>query len=162
GVVREQFGIPIGRMEGVETKLARIAALTYVLESARIYVCAGIDNGIEPPVISALLKQQTTEIGRQLTMDGMDIMAGAGIMQGPNNILGGDYIGAPVSVTVEGANILTRTLMVFGQGAVRCHPYALATLNAIEQDDVSAFRRVILGRSEEHTSELQSRFDLVC
>src|SRR5699024_9883260 len=72
-------------------------------------------------------------------------MAGAGIMQGPNNILGGDYIGAPVGVTVGGANILTRTLMVFGQGAVRCHPYALATLNAIEQEDVGAFRHAMLG-----------------
>src|SRR5699024_6295911 len=75
----------------------------------------------------------------------MDVMAGAGVMQGPNNILGQAYIGAPVGVTVEGANILTRTLMVFGQGAVRCHPYALKTLNAIEQNDVGAFRGAIIG-----------------
>ena len=144
-IVREQFGIPVGLMEGVETRVARIAALTYVMESARIYVCAGVDNGNHPPVISAILKQQTTEVGQQLVTDGMDVMAGAGVMQGPNNILGGGYIGAPVSITVEGANILTRTLMIFGQGAVRCHPHALDTLNAIEADDVPAFRKAILG-----------------
>lgn len=144
-MVREQFGIPVGRMEGVESKVARIAALTYAMESARVYVCAGVDNGIEPPVISAILKQQTTEVGRSLTGDGMDVMAGAGVMQGPNNILGGSYMGAPVNITVEGANILTRTLIVFGQGAVRCHPYALATLNAIEDNDVAAFRRAVSG-----------------
>ncbi|MES1948837.1 acyl-CoA dehydrogenase [Salinisphaera sp. C84B14] len=144
-IVREQFGIPIGLMEGVEAKIARIAALTYTLESARIYVCAGVDNGNHPPVISAILKQQTTEIGQQLVTDGMDVMAGAGVMQGPNNILGGGYTGAPVSITVEGANILTRTLMIFGQGAVRCHPFALDTLNAVQADDVPAFRKAILG-----------------
>lgn len=144
-MVREQFGMPIGRMEGVEAKIARLAAMAYTMESSRIYVCAGVDNGHEPPVISAILKQQTTEIGQQSLIDGMDVMAGAGVMQGPNNILGAGYIGAPVSVTVEGANILTRTLMIFGQGAVRCHPYALPTLNAVEQDDVAAFRKAILG-----------------
>lgn len=144
-IVREQFGIPIGLMEGVEAKIARIAALTYTLESARVYVCAGVDSGNHPPVISAILKQQTTEIGQQLITDGMDVMAGAGVMQGPNNILGGGYVGAPVSITVEGANILTRTLMIFGQGAVRCHPFALDTLNAVQADDVPAFRKAILG-----------------
>ncbi|MES1925319.1 acyl-CoA dehydrogenase [Salinisphaera sp. T31B1] len=144
-IVREQFGIPIGLMEGVEAKVAGIAAMAYTMESARVYVCAGVDNGNHPPVISAILKQQTTEVGQRMVTDGMDVMAGAGVMQGPNNILGAGYIGAPVSVTVEGANILTRTLMIFGQGAVRCHPYALPTLNAIQNDDVPAFRKAILG-----------------
>ncbi|MES1935469.1 acyl-CoA dehydrogenase [Salinisphaera hydrothermalis] len=144
-MVREQFGIPIGWMEGVTAKVARSAALAYVLESSRIYVCAGVDAGHHPPVISAILKQQTTELGQQLLIDGMDVMAGAGVMQGPNNILGSGYISAPVSVTVEGANILTRTLMIFGQGAVRCHPYALDTLGALENKDVPAFRKAILG-----------------
>lgn len=144
-MVREQFGIPVGRMEGVEARVARLAALTYTVESARVYVCAGVDAGHHPPVISAILKQQTTEIGQQLAIDGMDVMAGAGVMRGPNNILGGAYTGAPVSITVEGANILTRTLIIFGQGAVRCHPYALKTLNAIEADDVGAFRSAIVG-----------------
>ncbi|MGN8157351.1 acyl-CoA dehydrogenase [Salinisphaera sp. RV14] len=144
-MVREQFGIPIGWMEGVTAKVARTAALAYVLESSRVYVCAGVDAGHHPPVVSAILKQQTTELGQQLLIDGMDVMAGAGVMQGPNNILGSAYISAPVSVTVEGANILTRTLMIFGQGAVRCHPYALATLGALENKDVRAFRKALLG-----------------
>ncbi|HET7314059.1 MAG TPA: acyl-CoA dehydrogenase [Salinisphaera sp.] len=144
-MVREQFGIPIGWIEGVTAKVARTAALAYVLESSRIYVCAGVDAGHHPPVISAILKQQTTELGQQLLIDGMDVMAGAGVMQGPNNILGAGYISAPVSVTVEGANILTRTLMIFGQGAVRCHPYALDTLAALENKDVPAFRKALLG-----------------
>ncbi|RJS95100.1 acyl-CoA dehydrogenase [Salinisphaera sp. Q1T1-3] len=144
-MVREQFGIPVGLMEGVAARIARTAALAYVLESSRIYVCAGVDAGHHPPVISAILKQQTTELGQQCLIDGMDVMAGAGVMQGPNNILGSGYIGAPVSVTVEGANILTRTLMIFGQGAVRCHPYALPTLEAVQADDVAAFRKAIVG-----------------
>lgn len=144
-IVREQFGIPVGLMEGVADKIARITALSYLMESSRIYVCAGVDRGHHPPVISAILKQQTTELGQRCLIDGMDIMAGAGVMQGPNNILGSGYTGAPVSVTVEGANILTRTLMIFGQGAVRCHPYALPTLEAVQAEDVPAFRKAILG-----------------
>src|SRR5699024_7471864 len=130
-MVRQQFGIPIGYMEGVTARIARIAALAYTMESARVFVCAAIDSGYEPPVLSAILKQQTTEVGRQLTNDGMDVMGGAGVMQGPNNILGGIYRGAPVNITV--------------QGAVRCHPYALQTLDAIEADDVDAFRHAVLG-----------------
>lgn len=144
-MVREQFGIPIGLMEGVEAKIARLSALAYTMESSRVYVCAGVDNDNHPPVISAILKQQTTEIGQQSMVDGMDVMAGAGVMQGPNNILGDGYTAAPVAITVEGANILTRTLMIFGQGAVRCHPYALPTLNAVQDNDVPAFRQAILG-----------------
>lgn len=144
-IVREQFGIPVGLMEGVEAKIAHIAAMAYAMESARVYVCAGVDNGHHPPVISAILKQQTTEVGQQLLIEGMDVMAGAGVMQGPNNILGGSYAGAPVSITVEGANILTRTLIIFGQGAVRCHPFALKTLTAVQNNDVVAFRNALLG-----------------
>ena len=144
-MVRQQFNIPIGLMEGVESKVAHIAAMAYTMESSRIYVCAGVDNGVNPPVASAILKQQTTEMGQKLAIDGMDVFAGAAVMQGPNNILGQAYIGAPVNITVEGANILTRTLMIFGQGAVRCHPYALTTLNALEAEDVAAFRSATLG-----------------
>lgn len=144
-IVREQFNIPVGLMEGVSAKIARTTALAYIMESSRIYVCAGVDRGHHPPVISAILKQQTTELGQSCLIDGMDVMAGAGVMQGPNNILGDGYKSAPVAVTVEGANILTRTLMIFGQGAVRCHPYALPTLEAVQNDDVDAFRKAILG-----------------
>lgn len=144
-MVRQQFGIPVGLMEGPQAKVARIAALTYAMESARVYVCAAVDNGHRPPVASAILKQHTTEVGQQLAIDGMDVFAGAGVMQGPNNILGGAYVGAPVAITVEGANILTRTLIIFGQGAVRCHPYALKMLHAVEADDADAFRAALLG-----------------
>ncbi|MDT0635984.1 acyl-CoA dehydrogenase [Spectribacter hydrogenoxidans] len=144
-MVRQQFNIPIGYMEGPEAKIAKIAAMAYAMESSRVYVCAGVDNGHQPPVASAILKQHTTEMGQRLVIDGLDVMAGAGVMQGPNNILGGAYIGAPVGVTVEGANILTRTLIIFGQGAVRCHPYALKTLRSLEDDDVPAFKSAVLG-----------------
>src|SRR5699024_8577980 len=144
-IVREECGSAVGGMAGVQGRVALMAALAYDMESARIYVCAGVDNGHEPPVISAILKQQTTEVGQQLSIDGMDVMAGVGVMQGPNNTLGGAYQGAPVSITVEGANILTRTLIIFGQGAVRCHPYALKTLDGIEADNVDDFRSAILG-----------------
>ncbi|MES1945090.1 acyl-CoA dehydrogenase [Salinisphaera sp. PC39] len=144
-IVREQFGIPVGLMEGPRTNVARIAALAYAMESARVYVCAGVDNGHQPPVISAILKQQTTEVGQKMAIDGMDVLAGAGVMQGPNNTLAGAYVGAPVSITVEGANILTRTLIIFGQGATRCHPYALDVLKTLEEDDVAGFRKSLLG-----------------
>jgi acyl-CoA dehydrogenase len=144
-MVRQQFGLQIGRMEGVEEKIARIAALTYMMEGARIYACSAIDNGIQPPVTSAVLKAYTTRLFQDLVIDGMDVFSGAGVMQGPNNILGMGYKSAPVAITVEGANILTRTLMIFGQGATRCHPYALKVVDAVESDDAAKFRANLLG-----------------
>jgi acyl-CoA dehydrogenase len=143
-MVRQQFGIQIGRMEGVEDKVGRIAALTYMLDAARIFTCSAIDSGQQPPVVSAVLKAYSTELGRELGADGMDVLAGSGIMQGPNNILGRGYTSAPVGVTVEGANILTRTLMIFGQGATRCHPYASRIVDAVAADNASAFRNALL------------------
>ena len=144
-MVRQQFGLPIGRMEGIEEKVGKIAALTYMCEGARVYACSAIDNGIQPPVVSAVLKAYTTEIARQLLTDGMDVFSGAGVMQGPNNILGRGYASAPVAITVEGANIMTRTLMIFGQGATRCHPYALNVVKGVENNDVATFRSNLLG-----------------
>ncbi len=144
-MVRQQFGIAIGRMEGVEEKIGKIAGLTYLLEASRVYACTALDCGQEPPVISAVLKAYTTEIGRDVVTDGMDVCAGAGVMQGPNNILSKGYSSAPVGVTVEGANIMTRSLIIFGQGATRCHPYALKVVNAAEQSDVALFRNNLLG-----------------
>lgn len=144
-VIRHQFGIQIGLMEGVQEKIARIAALTYLFEASRVYACSAIDNGQQPPVISALLKSSSTEYAQKLIIDGMDVFSGAGVMQGPNNILGGGYGSAPVSITVEGANIMTRTLITFGQGATRCHPFALPLVKAVENNDVSAFRSKLLG-----------------
>jgi acyl-CoA dehydrogenase len=144
-MVRRQFGIPIGRMEGVEDKVGKIAALTYMLDGARIFGCSAVDAGHQPPVMSAVLKAYTTGIGRELAIDGMDVFGGAGVMQGPNNILGVGYQSAPVGVTVEGANIMTRTLIIFGQGATRCHPYALKVVHAIEAGDAANFRHNLLG-----------------
>lgn len=144
-MVRRQFGFPIGLMEGVQAKVAGIAAMTYLFEAARVYTCSAIDNGEKPPVVSALLKASSTDYAQRLAIDAMDVFAGSGVMQGPNNIVGSAYAGAPVSVTVEGANIMTRTLIVFGQGATRCHPYALNLVNAVEQEDVAAFRSNLLG-----------------
>ena len=143
-MVRQQFGIPIGRMEGVEEKVGKIAGLTYALDGSRIFACSAIDGGQQPPVISAILKAYTTEIARDLGKEAMDVFAGAGVMLGPNNIIGRGYAGAPVAITVEGANIMTRTLIIFGQGATRCHPYALKVVHAVEQDDAAAFRKNLL------------------
>jgi acyl-CoA dehydrogenase len=144
-MVRQQFGIAIGRMEGVEEKVGKIAALSYMLEGARVFGCSAVDGGHQPPVVSAIMKAYTTAISQQLMIDGMDVFSGAGVMQGPNNILGMGYKSAPVAVTVEGANILTRTLMIFGQGATRCHPYALKVVGAVENNDAAAFRSNLLG-----------------
>jgi acyl-CoA dehydrogenase len=143
-MVRQQFGLPIGRMEGVEDKVGKIAGLTYALEGARVYACSAIDGGQQPPVISAILKAYTTEIARELSRESMDVFAGAGVMQGPNNIIGKGYSGAPVAITVEGANIMTRTLIIFGQGATRCHPYALKVVHAVEQGNAREFRNNLL------------------
>jgi acyl-CoA dehydrogenase len=144
-MVRQQFGIPIGRMEGIDEKVGKIAALTYMMEGARVFGCTAVDNDIKPPVVSSVMKAYTTELSRQLITDGMDVFSGAGVMQGPNNILGMGYKSAPVGITVEGANIMTRTLMIFGQGATRCHPYALNVVHAVEENDTPKFRKNLLG-----------------
>jgi acyl-CoA dehydrogenase len=144
-MVRQQFGMPIGHMEGIEQKVGRLAALSYLSEAARVFGCSAVDEGIHPPVVSGILKAYTTELARSAAIDAMDVFAGAGVMQGPNNIMGRGYCSAPVGVTVEGANTMTRTLMIFGQGATRSHPYAFKLVAAAEQDDASLFRRMLLG-----------------
>jgi acyl-CoA dehydrogenase len=140
--VRQQFGLSIGRFEGIEEPLARIGGLTYLMEAARVYTCGAVDKGEQPAVISAIAKYNLTELSRQIINDGMDIMGGAGICRGPRNLLANIYTATPISITVEGANILTRTMMIFGQGAIRCHPYAYAEITALERGDVAAFDRV--------------------
>jgi acyl-CoA dehydrogenase len=144
-VVRQQFGIDIGQMEGVQAKIGHIAGLTYMLEGSRVYSCSALDRGIAPPVVSAALKYSTTQLSRDVITDAMDVFAGRGVMQGPSNVVGPGYCTAPVGITVEGANIMTRTLITFGQGATRCHPYAMNTVAAVENNDVSAFRKNLLG-----------------
>lgn len=142
-LVRKQFGLSIGKFEGIEEPLARIVGFNYVLEAARRYTCGGLDSGQKPPVVTAIAKYQFSELFRRIINDGMDVLGGNAISLGPRNLLGHAYIGAPISITVEGANILTRTLMVFGQGAIRCHPHLLAEVRAIEQRDAVGFDRAV-------------------
>jgi acyl-CoA dehydrogenase len=143
--IRKQFGLPIGKFEGIEEPLARIGGYTYVMEAARRYTNGGLDKGAKPAVVTAIMKYNTTELFREAMNDAMDILGGNAISQGPRNTLAAGYTGIPVSITVEGANILTRTLMVFGQGAIRCHPYALKEIEALENDDLNSFDRAFWG-----------------
>ncbi|MDT0632256.1 acyl-CoA dehydrogenase [Rubrivirga sp. S365] len=138
-LIRKQFGLSIGKFEGIEEPLARIGGWAYMMEAARRYTCGGLDQGAAPAVVTAMMKYNTTELFRKGINDAMDVLGGNAISRGPRNPLAAAYIGTPVSITVEGANILTRTLMVFGQGAIRCHPYALKEMQALMAWDVRAF-----------------------
>ncbi|UBF27195.1 acyl-CoA dehydrogenase [Kovacikia minuta CCNUW1] len=142
-VVRRQFGLSIGRFEGIEEPLARIGGLTYLMEAARTYTCGAVDQGEKPSVVSAIAKYHFTELARLLVNDGMDILGGSGICRGPRNLLANIYTALPITITVEGANILTRTLMIFGQGAIRCHPYVYQEIEAIQQNNAIAFDRAL-------------------
>lgn len=144
-MIRKQFGLPIGKFEGVREPLSRIASDTYALEAMRNYILSALDQGISPPVCTAMAKYNATEMGRRMINDGMDVLGGAGISMGKRNKLATTYIGTPIGITVEGANILTRTLMVFGQGALRAHPYAFKEVDAVENNDVDAFDRAFWG-----------------
>ncbi|HIG75616.1 MAG TPA: acyl-CoA dehydrogenase [Bacteroidetes bacterium] len=138
-LIRKQFGLSIGKFEGIEEPLARIGGWAYTMEAARRYTNGGLDQGAAPAVVTAMMKYNTTELFRKAVNDGMDILGGNAISRGPRNPLASAYIGVPVSITVEGANILTRTLMIFGQGAIRCHPFALKEMQALMSRDVKAF-----------------------
>ncbi|SJM96354.1 acyl-CoA dehydrogenase [Crenothrix polyspora] len=141
--IRKQFNLPIGEFEGIEEPLARMAGETYILDAARCVTNAALDNGQKPAVISAILKYELTERMRRVVNDAMDIQGGSGICLGPKNYLGRLYQVIPVSITVEGANILTRTLMIFGQGAIRCHPYIQQEMAAIQQGNLAEFDRLL-------------------
>ncbi|MCU1246288.1 MAG: acyl-CoA dehydrogenase [Acidobacteria bacterium] len=143
--IRKQFGLSVGKFEGIEEPLARIAGFNYILEAMRRYTLGAIDKGIKPAVVTAMAKYNATEIGRKVINDGMDIAGGSGISRGPRNLLAHMYIATPIGITVEGANILTRTLIIFGQGALRAHPYALKEVNAIAARDLTAFDRAFWG-----------------
>jgi acyl-CoA dehydrogenase len=133
--VREQFGIPIGKFEGIEEPLARIAGTAYLIDAARRLTCAALNEGHHPAVISGIMKLHATERLRIVIDDAMDIHGGKAVIDGPQNYLGNLYRGVPVSITVEGANILTRNLIIFGQGAIRAHPYLLQEMNALSDTD---------------------------
>lgn len=137
--VRKQFGLPIGKFEGIEEPLAEIGGFNYLMEAARTYTCGALDQGSAPAVVTAMMKYNMTELGRTIINHGMDILGGNAISKGPRNLLANGYINTPVGITVEGANILTRTLMIFGQGAIRCHPYAYKEIKALTEHDAKAF-----------------------
>ena len=133
--VRRQFNMPIGKFEGVQEALARMGANLYLMDAARTLSAVGVDLGEKPAVISAIVKYHVTERGRALVNDGMDILGGKGICSGPNNFLATAYQQIPIAITVEGANILTRSLIIFGQGAIRAHPYVLREMAAVKESD---------------------------
>ncbi|MGO4892676.1 acyl-CoA dehydrogenase FadE [Flavobacterium sp. W21_SRS_FM6] len=133
--IRRQFKIPVGSMEGIEEMLGRIGGNTYLMDAVTSFSTKGVDLGEKPSVISAICKYHLTEKMRQLVNDSMDVHGGKGIMLGPNNYLGRGYQGAPIAITVEGANILTRNMMIYGQGAMRCHPFVLKELFAANNPD---------------------------
>ena len=143
--IRKQFGIPIGRMEGVQEPLAQMAEAAYLTESARGVTAAMVGAGAKPAVISALLKYQATQWMRKSVNNAMDIHGGRAICDGPNNYLAGAYSALPVSITVEGANILTRTLIVFAQGALRSHPYLYSEVQAAQTGNLKDFDRAFMG-----------------
>lgn len=133
--VRRQFRMPIGRFEGVEEALARIGGVSYMMDAARVLTAGALDLGEKPSVISAIVKYHLTEGMRQVVNDAMDILGGAGICLGPRNLLARAYQAVPISITVEGANILTRSMIIFGQGAIRSHPYIFEEMAALDETD---------------------------
>ena len=147
--IRRQFKMPIGKMEGIEEALARIGGNAYLMDAVTTMSTGAIDLGEKPSVISAISKYHLTEKMRKCLTDAMDIHGGKGICMGPNNYLARGYQGAPIAITVEGANILTRSMIIYGQGAIRCHPYILAELEAANSTDddqaINAFDHALFG-----------------
>lgn len=137
--IRRQFKVAIGKMEGIEEPLARIAGNAYVMDAAATLITTGIMQGEKPAVLSAIVKYHCTHRGQRAIIDAMDIAGGKGIMLGDNNFLARAYQGAPIAITVEGANILTRSMIIFGQGAIRCHPWVLKEMDAAAKNDLSRF-----------------------
>lgn len=140
--LRKQFNQSIAKFEGIQAPLTRIAANAYIINAGLDFAAAAIDHGARPAVAGAILKYHCTERARQISLDAMDIHGGKGICLGPNNYLGRPYQNAPISITVEGANILTRSLIIFGQGAIRCHPFLKEEMDSIQAKDEKAFDRL--------------------
>jgi acyl-CoA dehydrogenase len=133
--IREQFHVSISKFEAIQERLGRIAATAYLLDAARRMTCAALDDGHHPAVVTAIMKSQATDRMRVAVSDAMDVHGGKAIIEGPLNYLGSLYRGVPIAITVEGANIVTRSLIQFGQGAIRCHPYLLKEMQALEEPD---------------------------
>ncbi len=147
--IRRQFRLPIGSFEGIEEALARIGGNVYLMDAARAMTCCAVDRGERPSVISSMVKYHCTERMRHVVNDGMDVMGGKGISMGPRNLIGRFYQAAPIGITVEGANILTRSMIIFGQGVIRCHPFILKEMQAVREPDsargLEEFDRLLSG-----------------
>ncbi|MBI2791962.1 MAG: acyl-CoA dehydrogenase [Gammaproteobacteria bacterium] len=141
--IRRQFRTSISSFEGVQEVLGRIGAFTYISEAVRCFTVAMIDAGEKPSVPGAISKYHVTELGRKIANDVMDIHGGKGIMMGPKNYLASAYQGVPIGITVEGANILTRSMIIFGQGAIRCHPYILKEMQALQHENLNDFEHFL-------------------
>jgi acyl-CoA dehydrogenase len=142
--IRRQFNLPVGRFEGVQAPLARIGGLAYTLEASRAMTASALDQ-CAPAVVTAIMKYHATEMMRRVLIDAMDIHGGRGIVMGPRNYLAVPWQQLPVAITVEGANIMTRSLIIFGQGAIRCHPYVYNEMDAVARDDLDDFDRQLWG-----------------
>ena len=156
--IRKQFGVPLAKLEGVEEPLARLVGQSYFQEATHLYTLSALDQGIKPPIVTAIAKYFSTEMGRKAVNDAMDILGGQGISMGPDNTIAIRYIATPITITVEGANILTRTLMIFGQGSLRAHPYAFREMKAVEDKDLKAFDRAFWG----HMGHILNNFSWTC
>jgi acyl-CoA dehydrogenase len=147
--IRRQFNTPVGKFEGVEQVIARMVGNSYIMNAARSVTIAAIDNGERPAVPAAILKYHVTELSRKVSNDAMDVQGGKGICLGPRNYLGRCYQSIPIGITVEGANILTRSLIIFGQGAIRCHPFVFREMEAARNPDrakgVREFDKALFG-----------------
>jgi len=141
-ILRKQFGTSIAKFEGIEEVLARMIKKNYIVEALRSFTAGSVDLGAKPAVVSAIAKYHATEIFRQNINDGMDILGGRAIIRGPRNLLANAYFSTPISITVEGANILTRSLIQFGQGAIMSHPFVYQEIIALENNNLTAFDKV--------------------
>lgn len=147
GQIREQFGLQISKFHAIAGLIANTSARLYATDAARRYTAAALDAGARPSVASAILKVHLTEAGRRAVNDGMDVLGGKGIISGPKNLLGISYRQAPIAITVEGANLLTRALIIFGQGAIRCHPHVLNEMAAVQAKDPEKLGRALLAHA---------------
>lgn len=142
--IRKQFKTPISSFEGIREKLSDMALKTLEIHSLVTLMNSILDHGERPPIMSAILKQRTTELGRDVVMHSMDIVAGSAICMGPQNFVAASYLSSPIGITVEGSNTMTRSLLIFGQGLVRSHPHLLNIIDSIESNDQHAFSKHLL------------------
>ena len=150
--IREQFKTPIGQFEGVQEKLAEMGGIAYLANATREFTVSAVDAGIRPSVASAIAKYHLTEFGRTTVNHAMDVHAGRAVITGPNNYLANPYMATPVGITVEGANIMTRNLMIFGQGAMRCHPYIREEAQALMNTDEKKGKVIFSSLMKKHIS----------